>query len=216
MKHKALLCIGAVAYTLAAFTANGQSIEVKLISIDPSLTVNGTFDDGKTTRNYSSGVLQFTTTSLPSNLDFEAFCVEPSATIAVGQTLTYEVTSTSQLTNSEKVAKLVGGYLGSSKTKEDAAAFQWAIWEVTAENKKSFNLSNGNVRITSSGTNLATQELGNKYLAQIDSFSSADIAYLTNSKFQNMVGFKAGTAVPEPSTFGLAALAGVLLLRRKR
>ncbi len=215
MKFKALLCIGAVAYGLAAITANGQSFDAKLISVDPSLTIKGTFDGG-TVQNRLAGVANFTTTSQFGNVDFDAFCVEPLATISVGQTLTYEVTSNSQLTNADKVAKLVGGFLSSSQSNADAAAVQWAIWEVTFENSSTFSLSNGNVNVGGSNPSLATRTLGNQYLTNINSYTAANIQYLTNSKFQNMVSFGPVNAIPEPSSLGLLALSSALMLRRKR
>ncbi len=217
MKIKALLCIGAAAYAVAAITANGQSIEITLNSISPALSVNGTFNNGGTTQNYTSGINNFTTSASTGSIDFDAFCVEPSAFITVGETLTYELTDNSQLTNSQKVAKLVGGYLGSTMSNEAAAAFQWAIWEVTSENSaSSFSLNDGNVRISGTNPSVNTRNLANQYLANINSYDSAEIYYLTNSKKQNMVGFKPGTAVPEPSSLGLLVLSGALLLRRKR
>lgn len=217
MEFKTLLCIGAVASALAAITANGQtSFDAKLISVDPSLTVNGTFNSGGTTQSYQSGVLNFTTTSQFGSFDFDAFCVEPDSNITVGQTLTYTIADNSQLTNSQKVAKLIGGFLSSTQSNADAAAVQWAIWEVTFESSSSFSLSNGNVKVTSTNPSLATQTLGNQYLANLENYTAAEIYYLKNPDFQNMVGYKPLTPVPEPASFGLLAFSGVLLLRRRR
>lgn len=211
MKRKSLLlCAGITTYVISVFAASGQTLQTKLLSISPALSVNGTFNSGATTANYTSGVNNFANFSDPL-FNFQAFCVEPTAFISVGQTLTYEVTSLSLLTNADKVARLVGGYLASSKTADDAAAVQWAIWEVTAETSLTNSLSNGNVNITSSS--LSTQTLGNNYLANINSYTKANITYLTNSPYQNMVAI---TPIPEPASLGLLALSSLTLLRRRR
>jgi hypothetical protein len=211
MKNTALLwCVAFSAYAFSSFAAHSQTLEAKLISISPALSVNGTFNGGSTTANYTSGVNNFVNLS-DSLIEFDAFCVEPTAFISVNQTLTYQVSDLSHLTNADKVARLVGGFLGSSKTAADAAAVQWAIWEVTSDAGNPHNLSNGKVQVSSA--NLSTQTLGNKYLANINNFTKANITYLTNSKYQNMVAF---TPIPEPTTLGLAALSCFTLLRRRR
>jgi len=201
---------------MTAFTANGQTIiQAKLITISPTLTVNGTFNGGTTTKDYLSGVNKFTSTSF-GGLEFDAFCVEPNALIAIGQSLDYTVTPTSSLTNSDKVARLVGAYLGSSKTNADAAAIQWAIWEVTSENSSSLSLSNGNVNVSGSSPSSNTRTLGNQYLANINTFTAANITYLKNSQSQDMVAFSSTKPIPEPASLGMLAISGMLLLRRKR
>lgn len=214
MKQLALLvCAGAVTFAASVATSYGQSFDAKLVSISPALTVNGTFNNGGTFQNYASGVNNFTSSDF-GGFDFEAFCVEPNSFITVGQTLTYEVTSLSSLTNAEKVSKLIGGFLGSSQSAADAAAVQWAIWEVTTDGVSSpASLSDGPIRVASGES---TQTLGNQYLANIDSYTGAEIYYLTNSEYQNMVGYKHGDVIPEPASLGLVALSGILLLRRKR
>lgn len=215
MKQKALLiCVGAVASALTAFTAQGQSISVKLESVSPALTVKGTFNSGTLT-SYSSGQFNFETNSVPTgNFGFEAFCVEPDATISVGQTLTYTVAPNSSLPRADDIARLVGAYLGSSKSNADAAAIQWAIWEVVAETSSSTSLSNGNVKIGNADSTI--RDLGNTYLANMGSYDKAEFYYLRNDNHQDVIGFDPNQVVPEPATAGLVALSSILLLRRKR
>ncbi|QTN33526.1 PEP-CTERM sorting domain-containing protein [Akkermansiaceae bacterium] len=70
--------------------------------------------------------------------------------------------------------------------------------------------------MTNTSPSSSTRALANQYLTNINSYSAANITYLTNSKYQNMVGFSGSKAIPEPATLGLVALSGLMLLRRKR
>ena len=216
MKRYQLLPIylGSFACVLTAFTVNAQTLEATLTGVNPVLTVNGTFEDGPNTPEYS-GAIQFTSTGSGS-FDFETFCAQPLTSVFLGQTLTYDVTSTSFLPNADKIARLAGGYLASGQTSADAAAVQWAVWEIRNENSGTFDLTTGNVRIDTT-SDLATANLGNLYLSQINSYSPASITYLTNTEYQDMIAFSPSVnPVPEPTSMGLLALSGALLLRRKR
>ncbi|WP_411826192.1 PEP-CTERM sorting domain-containing protein [Luteolibacter sp. AS25] len=207
MKYKALL--GAVALACTALTGQAQTIQAKLTEISPALSVKGSFDSGNNYSYYTAGVNQFESTS-SSGFDFEAFCVEPDAGITVGDTLSYTVTDLSQLTNSDKIAKVIGGFLASSQNASQAAAAQWAIWELVAETSSSYSLSSNKVKIKSGES---TQALANSYLSNLDSFTAVNLTYLTNSKKQDMITWD---AVPEPSSLSLLALSAGLLFRRKR
>ncbi|MGJ8632921.1 MAG: PEP-CTERM sorting domain-containing protein [Luteolibacter sp.] len=209
MKNNTLLSVLVVAFSFSALEANAQSINAQLDSVSPSLLVKGTFNSGGNNRTYVSGVNNFTNTD--TNEDFTAFCVEPTQFITIGQSLTYEVSSTSFLNNSDLIAKVIGGFLVSSMDSEQAAAAQWAIWELVTETSGSLNLNDGLVSINS--VNQATATLANQYLSGLDSFQAADITFLSSRKYQDMVTWK---AIPEPSSFGLLLLSSALLLRRKR
>ncbi|MBK1830611.1 PEP-CTERM sorting domain-containing protein [Verrucomicrobiaceae bacterium R5-34] len=149
----------------------------------------------------NSGVMQFD--------DFEAFCVDPYQNISVNQTLTYaqELTFSNPAT-SDAIARLVGNYYTSGQSSQEAAATQWAIWEVVIDGVSSANLSDGNNRVY----NTATASLAESYLNDLDNMTAADVVYLTNKKYQDVV-----TVVPEPSSLALLGLGVVgFILRRKR
>lgn len=201
---KLLICAVAVAAALAAVKAQGQTLTATLAGINPGAPVTGTFDNGSFVQDYPSGVLDFTS--------FGAFCVEPLEDLSFGQTVVYQIQDPGSLSNSETISRLVGGYLSSSKTGLDAAAIQWAIWEVTAESLSGYSLLNGNVRITTPvSQDVAT--LADQYLANVNTYTPVNLVYLTSDTHQDIVSWN---AVPEPASAGLAALSGLFLLRRRR
>src|SRR5690606_9529949 len=101
-----------------------QTVTVTLNEVNPGLSVNGTFD-GSHYQDWISGVASFDF--------FDAFCVDPYERIDYNETLVYQIQDPSSLNNYESISRLIGGYLGSSRSNEDAAAVQWAIWELVVD-----------------------------------------------------------------------------------
>ncbi|MDP4625898.1 MAG: hypothetical protein NWT08_12255 [Akkermansiaceae bacterium] len=198
-------CAALAAATLCPGIAAGQSISTTFNSASPSLVVNGRLLSSASYSNYNSGVMNF------DNVTFDAFCVDPFQSISSNQSLTYQIQDISTLQNSAIISRLVGGFLASSQNASQAAAVQWAIWEVLAETSTSYSLSNGAVKISS--TSSATRDLANTYLANQASFTGVQLTYLTNSKSQDMVTWQ---VVPEPTSAALCAISSLLLLRRRR
>lgn len=207
-----LICIGAVAAFIGAGHSNAQSLTAHFISIDPGIGVNGTVDNGSFTQDWASGVAKFQ--------EFNAFCIEPAQSLDYGETLVYQIQNPLSLDDAADVASLVGGYLEYLNTNptsgaiaQNAAAVQWAIWEVTTEVPfATRSLDIGKVRITApdpTGTNV----LANQYLANIGTYTPANVTFLTNSTRQDVVTWN---NVPEPTSAALLALSGLLLFRRRR
>ncbi len=201
---KLLICAISIVAAIAAARASAQSLPAQLIDISPGASVNGTFNNGVSIVDLYSGEMRFQ--------EFNAFCVEPAQGISYGESLVYQVQDAALLQNSTQIAKLIGGYLASARTGQDAAAVQWAIWEMTTESSASPSLLDGNVRITVPASEpIAT--LGNQYLANIDTFSPASISYLTNGTRQDVVTWN---LIPEPGSLMLAGFSAVLVFRRRR
>ena len=201
----------AVLAIIGASYSSAQSLPATLINIDPSIAVRGTMDNGSFIQDWPSGDLKFS--------NFDAFCIEPNQGLSYGEALVYQIQNPLSLSATDSVARLVGGYLSylntatnPTATAENAAAVQWAIWEITAETLSSPSLADGNVRITSSA-NISTINLANQYLAQIDTYTPANVAFLTNPDRQDVVTWN---TVPEPTSAGLLALSGLLCFRRRR
>jgi hypothetical protein len=192
------------AVALSTAMAQSQTLTATLIEIRPGMSVTGTWDDSSTPPNYPAGLMKFT--------DFDAFCVEREQDISYGETLVYQIQSPTSLANYDSISRLMGGYLASGRTDLEAAAFQWAIWEITNETTLPRNLLDGNVRIsTSVSEDVAI--LGNNYLSSLPTYTPVAFTYLTNVDRQNVVAFG---VIPEPGSVGLAALSGLLLFRRRR
>ena len=209
---KLLLCALSVAACLGCIKAGAQSLDAHLVDISPFVPVTGTLNDGNFIQEYTSGVMNFTTTT-PGFLDFTAFCVDPAQDIAYGDSLVYQVQDISTLAYADEVSRLVGGYLASARTSVDAAAVHWAIWEVVGETNEAFRSAfSGNVRITSAANNDVALK-ADEYLQNIDSYAPASLVYLTNPAKQDVVTWN---VVPEPSSLALAALSALGLLRRRR
>ena len=89
---------------------------------------------------------------------------------------------------------------------------QWAIWEVTTEALLSASLFDGTIRIIEPASE-GTAFLANQYLANVKNYTPVSLTYLRNDGRQDVVTWN---VVPEPASAGLAALSGLLLLRRRR
>lgn len=209
MKTKLLLC--AVGFAVSLFIterAAAQTLTTTFVEINPNVPVNGSYD-GINFYDLPSGVAVFT--------DFQAFCVEPLQHLTYGQTVVYDIQDPATLANVNLIASLVGGFLSSSMSGQDAAAVQWAIWEIVQESSATKSLSSGNIIIgPNTGISPASQAvaaLADQYLANINNFTPVQVAYLTNENDQDVIAF---LAVPEPATAGLAALSLLVILRRRR
>jgi hypothetical protein len=200
---KLLICAISIAAAVAAARSSGQTLTATLAGMTPGLEVTATMNNGASFERYDAGVYDFTA--------FDAFCVETSQPIDFGETLTYQVQDINLLPNSDTIARLVGGYLASPQTNADAAAVQWAIWEITTETLAAPSLLDGKVRIKVP-VSQPTADLANQYLANVSSFTPASLVYLTNPNRQDMVTWN----IPEPGALGLVAFSAFLMLRRRR
>lgn len=199
--------IGAISLVaaVAAGKADAQNLDTLYTNIIPGLDVQGTVTDGEYT-NFRTGVMLFP--------DFQAFCVQPEERLGFNEPVVYQAQEIGLLTNHVQVSLLVGGYIASLGTDADAAAVQWAIWEVTTEKNilSPRSLVDGNVRI-STPLDQATADLANQYLANMNSYKPATLTYLANEGRQDVVTWN---LIPEPGSAGLAAFSALLLLRRRR
>ncbi|MFT3991067.1 MAG: PEP-CTERM sorting domain-containing protein [Luteolibacter sp.] len=208
-------CLRALFVALPLFAAQvyAQSLEWTFDGESPFLPVYGTINGSSNIQENPAGVMNFTEVSTGNS--FQAFCVEPAVLMSYGDTVTYGIADISELQNSEIIAKLISVYLNSSQGDLDAAAVQWAIWEITNEaaSSKSLTEDSGNVYITSDSESVAL--LANEYLAAASNFTGTPVTltYLTSDEGQNIVTWQ---VVPEPGSALLIGLSGVVLLSRRR
>lgn len=207
---KLLLGVAAIAFGLTA-SAHAQNIQVSITGLTPGVTGISTSYNGGAFESQDAGVLQF-------NFG-QAFCVEPTIPLNYPDTLVYSITDISNLASNDIIAKLVGGYLASNQSNENAAAVQLAIWEVVLDGPLGNSLSSGNLKIQDpSGLNLIS--LAETYLtkARNGDYAAVPITYLVNTgegaeHLQNIVTW---STVPEPSSMLLLGLTSLAFLRRKR
>jgi len=202
---KLLICAVAFAAAIVAVKANGQSLTTTYHGISPGLAIQGTWN-GTDIYVVEAGEINFS--------GFDAFCVEPWQPIPDNEEIIYEIQDPASLGTaaSGTISRLVGAYLASSRSNEDAAAIQWAIWETMTELDAEPNLLSGNSRITGSGDQDIANR-ANEYLSNINSFVPVTLVYLQNGPVQNVVSWN---VIPEPTSVGLLVLSGLLVLRRRR
>ncbi len=198
--------VGALICSTFALTA--QTLNVSLTSVTPSETISGSFTGAGGFANRLAGVLVF---------DYaDAFCVEPLQ--SVSGVVTYDVQSYNSLPNADSIARVLGAYLGSSKTSLEAASAQWAIWEIVGDGIGSRSFRNGNTQIFfDRRTGVLRESIERRALeyydlSQLLSTPAASFVYATNPTSQNVVFM-----IPEPSSslLGVSSLAALLLRRRR-
>jgi hypothetical protein len=181
-------------------TSSAQTLTATFTGVNPGVTSSGTLNGGSFT-NTSAGVMDFS--------DFNAFCIEPDQFINNGETVVYQVQSSATLASADAVGRILGGFLLSDQSANQAAAAQWAIWEVLVDPSPNA-LTTGDVRMAS-GT---IRTLATSYLTNLGSYPYVDFQVLTNPTRQDMVVIP--NAIPEPSAAAFVALSALGLLRRRR
>jgi hypothetical protein len=191
--------VAAIAAAFSASSAHAQSLPATLTGLGPQLLTSGTYD-GVNFEVRNAGVLKF---------DFgDAFCVEPQQGLSLPETLVYDIQDPVSLASHQTISRLVGGYLASGQTNLDAAAVQWAIWEVVVEGSGG-SLSTGSVRVAES----PVASLANNYLSNVNTYTAVPLTYMTNGTRQDVVSWN---AVPEPTSLTLVGLSALALFRRRR
>ena len=197
---KLLLGVAAIAAAFAAASARAQSLPATLNGLGPEMLTSGTYN-GVNYETRNAGILRF---------DFgDAFCVDPLQDLSFPETLVYQIQDPLSLANQNTISRLVGGYLASGQTNLDAAAVQWAIWEVAVEGSSTGSLTTGSVRVANS----PVAALANNYLSNVNSYTAVNLTYLTNGTRQDVVTWN---MVPEPGSLTLLGLSALALFRRRR
>ena len=213
---KLLICAISIAAATAASQVQAQNLSTELLGFSPTRQVMGTIDGSAAPgQEYTSGVMNYQ--DFTNATFFDAFCVQPSASMSINDTPTYLIQDISLLPNSYEISLLVDLYISSSKTDEDAAAVQWAIWEIINESTlPTYSLLDGNVQVYSPAGQAAAADVyltSMQALADASAVPTVSLVYLTSDSYQNVVSWN---AVPEPGTAGLVALSALCFFRRRR
>jgi len=147
-------------------------------------------------------------------------CDGPGATEAskrrrttnAGNSVRYTIQPNTALPNYSTIAKIFGGYFqGSLQTPVDAAAAQWAIWEVLQDGVASPSFASGGVQIQDAA-NSAVAARAMEYLNNLGSLPAIEVIYATNATRQDQLF----VTIPEVSGLALGAVGSALLLVRRR
>ena len=184
----------------ALATSSAQTLTATFTGVNPGVTSSGTLNGG-TFSNVSAGVMDFS--------DFNAFCIEPNQFINNGETVVYQVQSSATLASADAVGRILGGFLLSSQTAQQAAAAQWAIWEVLVDPSPNA-LTTGAVKMADS----SVRTLAASYLTNLGNYPYVDFQVLTNPTRQDMIVIP--NAIPEPGVSVLLGMSALGLLRRRR
>lgn len=197
----------AAALICSVIALPAQTLSVSLESVTPSETISGSFTGAGGFSNRIAGVLVF---------DYaDAFCVEPLQ--SVSGSVTYDIQPYNSLANADSIARILGTYLGSSKSSLEAASAQWAIWEIVGDGISSRSFRNGNTQIYfDRRTGVLRESIERRALeyydlSQLLSTPAASFVYATNPTSQNVVFM-----IPEPSSVMLGILSVSALLIRRR
>lgn len=203
MKTKLLFCAICVVSVFGSTHSQAQTLNAQLIDISPGLNVSGSFN-GVNNWDLYVGALNFDT--------FQAFCTEPLVGTSYGETYTFQVTNSAVLSHSNEVSRLLTAYYASPQDNLNAAAVQWAIWEVIVESGPSYSLTTGAGQVYVSATDTyGVAALANNYLANMGSYAPATTRYLVANDGQDVI-----QVVPESSALLLAAISSSTLLFRRR
>lgn len=195
MKLKTLLLVTTLAFSALAPAAS--TLTATLTKMYPSITTQGTYT-GNSYTSIHSGVLTFTS----GDSEFLAFCGEPTQTISLKETVTFNISALA----STELAQVMAKFLSSSRDSLNAQGAQWAMWELIRDDKPNF--SNGLVKLP----NGLVRDIANEYLDTYTSFTPAEnVVLLSSLNRQDMIA-----CIPEPRAALLGGLGVIALLRRRR
>jgi hypothetical protein len=156
--------------------------------------------------------------NLTAGTSFAAFCIEPFQGLSFGVNGALgsgDPSYTSAAFGNAAVQSLYDGYYAHAlDNKINAAAFQFALWELVADTGK--NLSAGIVAMAAD----PAVTLGQSMLAGVGA-STTDhytLTQWTSARSQDLLQASAVTAVPEPSTYAMlfAGLGAIGFMVRRR
>jgi hypothetical protein len=229
----AVLAAGTLATSASAGIQPGDTLSMTFVSVQPSRAVSATFNG--TTSTIYGGVLNWNVAGYGG---IRTFCTQIDESVSTGTTLTYDVVDIEQVPDSPPGPGPMGdaratllrdlysrnydtvmGATGNA-ARDQAAAFAMVIWEITHQDSSAttasgvladLNLSTGNAQFSSTS---AVNTIANAMLSGLgggtgDFLSTIQVLGATNPDNQDVL-----IVVPGPA--GIAALAGLVAVRRRR
>lgn len=207
----------------AAFTVLAAQADTLVIDFD---FLGPTFDYTATlaTPSQSITVSPFLVANQTTTASFVAFCIEPFVPLSASSAMLPGNATYSSATpyNAVSVQALYNGYYGNALSNgTEAAAFQFALWELVAEFTLSPNLTNGNFAFANAADPAVVR--GQQMLAGIGAATNiySLSAYTTsNANLDRSQNVLTAVLVPEPGTYAMMvaglALVGAAAARRRR
>ncbi len=206
----ALAACTAAALALTTGHAVADTLKVNFTYLGPSYDYTATL----ATPSQSITASPFLVSNLTTASSFTAFCIEPfvplsASTQALGNT-TY---SAATAYNVALVKTLYNGYYGNAlSTPTEAAAFQFALWELVAESSGPPNMTSGSFAFANGADPAVAraQQMISNVLPAGGNFNlfSYTTSNVNNDRSQNVL---TATPVPEPATYAMMA-AGLALV----
>lgn len=211
--------LGAV-FAVSAFADTMKFIETGY-GRSAKISING----GDSYRNVFGGVLNMKYTGSTGSIILDAFCADPTVSMADGHFGVTRTDSSFRGTKGLHAGYLVNKYApgiftggGSGANRDQAFALQVALWEVLTESTGSYNVASGSFRVKNSdGTALTSsqKELINTYIndfgQQAATYYKAAVNNIGKPCSQSVI-----TPVPEPASMTALALGFGAILRRRR
>ena len=192
----ALLC------SSMAVSAQTRQQDTLLEELSLGLTTTGTFTGNRNGSSHYAGVLMFNYA--------DAFCIQPLEGININDKVVYTIMPLTSLANNTPISNIVGRFLKSNQSADEAAGAQWAIWEIVGDGNINPSLTDGNIRL-----NRPTQTTfgikAQQYLDNRSIFYSVELEYATNTNKQDVLFM-----IPETTSALLGALGAMTLFLRRR
>jgi hypothetical protein len=206
----------------------------------PTVSINDGNGSSSLTPYNFAGYIDWTLKSNNSSSailpNFITFCIELTQDVSIGGTFTYATTTLENaprpgsadsggptgmgLVKADAMSRLWGGFYSDTMTKNDAAAFQLAIWKIEYDGVASTiaDFSHGNFRASSSTAAVITTaiQLYNNVVTNVydESVAASNLVALTDPNLQDQVTFTGASPhvleTPEPSSLCLGVIGCVI------
>lgn len=209
----------AISINITDFTFSGPVSVSFNDSVNPSLDYTGQAGQFTGTETATSPALRTAAVLPPTS--FTAYCTEISQSFSFNNTYQYSMVDGSSYYTAQKdddLSRLFTATAGFVVDAATSAAMQAAIWEIVYEVGTNYDLTSGDVTVSTTDPSVAAAFRAiNGILAKLDDYAPlADVSALTNPNHQDFVLVP---SIPEPGTWALMAgglaLLGAASRRRK-
>jgi hypothetical protein len=235
------ICV--LAILLSAETCQAGTITAELTGTTnngaPTVSINDGSGSATLTPYNFAGYINWTLKSNNSSSailpTFNSFCIELTQDVNIGGTYTYAIAALEDSPSpgsaatggpsgmgsvkADALRRLWGGFYSDTMSKNDAAAFQLAIWKIEYDGIASTisDFSHGNFRASSTTSAVITTatQLYNNVVTNVydESLAASNLIALSDPVLQDQITYTGNSpgilGTPEPSTLCLGVIGGV-------